>query len=167
MSFIVRVGRPRVHPNTARRDRRRLLRMTAGLMVAGACAPFVGAAAAAERNKAGFSANTAAEAMKSIGATNPTPSKDIVLKAPDVAENGALVAIEVTSRIPNTEAISIIADKNPAPLIATFEFGAGVEPYISTRIKLMESSDLRVVVMAGGRYYQSVREVRVTQGGCA
>jgi len=147
-----------------RPGRRRLLRVTTGLALAAVGGRL---ATAAEWNKAGFGAHTVAEAMKAIGATTPITSKDIVVKAPDVAENGAVVPIEVSSRIADTEAISIIAEKNPSPLVATFEFTAHAEPYVSTRIKLMESSNLRVIVKAGGRYYQSVRAVKVTQGGCA
>jgi sulfur-oxidizing protein SoxY len=105
--------------------------------------------------------------MKAIGAANPMPSKDIVLKVADIAENGASVPVEVASRIAGTETISIIADKNPSPLVASFEFASGAEPYLATRIKLMESTNVRVIVKAGGRHYQSVREVKVTLGGCA
>ena len=105
--------------------------------------------------------------MKGIGASNPAPSKDIVIKAPDVAENGASVPIEISSRIPDTESITILADRNPAPLIAIFHFVGGTEPYVSTRIKLMESSNVRVIVKAADRNFIAVREVKVTLGGCA
>lgn len=124
------------------------------------------AARAAERNQAGFQAKTAADAVKSIGAAGAVPSKEIVLKLPDVAENGSQVPIEITSRIANTEAIHIVADKNPFPLVASFDLPSGAEPYVVTRIKLADSSTVRVLVKAEGKYYSASREVRVTVGGC-
>ena len=148
--------------------RRTVLRATAGILTAAAVGvrPH-GHAEAAEWNKTAFGARTVADAMKGIGATNPTPSKDIVIKAPDVAENGVSVPIEISSRIPDTESITILADRNPSPLIASFRLASGAEPYISLRIKLMESSNVRVVVTAGDRHFMAVREVKVTLGGCA
>lgn len=124
------------------------------------------AAGAAEWNKAAFGASAVAETLKQIGASNAAASKDILIKLPDVAENGAAVPIEITSRIPDTQSIAIVADKNPFPLVATFAFTPGVEPYASTRIKLAGSSDVRVIVAAGGRIYTAVREVKVVTGGC-
>src|SRR4029450_443740 len=72
-------------------------------------------------NKAGFEAKTVTEVMKSLGAVSPIESKDIVITAPDIAENGAVVPVAVTSRIPNTESIAIVTEKNPFPLAATFD----------------------------------------------
>jgi sulfur-oxidizing protein SoxY len=123
-------------------------------------------AAAAEWNKAGFQAKAVDEALKSIGAAGAVPSKDIVIKAPDIAENGAVVPVEVTSRIPNTQSIAILADKNPFPLIASFEFANGAEGYASTRVKMGGTSDIRAIVKADGKVYTAAREVKVTIGGC-
>jgi sulfur-oxidizing protein SoxY len=117
-------------------------------------------------NKAGFESKTTADALKALGVTSPAASKDIVIKAPDIAENGAQVPIEVTSRIPNTQSISIIADKNPQPLTGTFNFPAGGEAYVSTRMKMGQTSNVMVVVKAGDKYYSAVKEVKVTIGGC-
>jgi sulfur-oxidizing protein SoxY len=117
-------------------------------------------------NKAGFEAKTVTEVMKSLGAVSPIESKDIVITAPDIAENGAVVPVAVTSRIPNTESIAIVTEKNPFPLAATFDVTNGAEPYISTRIKMGETSNVRAVVKAAGKHYSAVKEVKVTIGGC-
>jgi sulfur-oxidizing protein SoxY len=117
-------------------------------------------------NKAAFDSKTTADALKSLGAGNPAASKDILIKAPDIAENGAQVPIEVTSRIPGTQSISIIADKNPLPLIGTFNFPAGGEAYVSTRMKMGQTSNVLVVVKAGDKYFSAAKEVKVTIGGC-
>jgi sulfur-oxidizing protein SoxY len=125
-----------------------------------------GDALAAAWNKAGFSAQAVPEALKSLGATALTDSKDIVITAPDIAENGAVVPVAVTSKIPNTQSISIIAEKNPFPLAATFDIEPGLEPYVSTRLKMGQTANVRAVVKADGRFYTVVREVKITIGGC-
>jgi sulfur-oxidizing protein SoxY len=117
-------------------------------------------------NKAGFESKAVADVLKSLGAGNAADSKDIAITAPDIAENGAVVPVAVTSRIPGTESISIIAEKNPFPLAASFDVANGGEPYVSTRIKMGETSNVRAVVKAGGRFYTAIKEVKVTIGGC-
>ena len=121
---------------------------------------------AAEWNKAAFNATTAADAMKGMGAAAAAESKDILIKAPEIAENGAMVQVEVTSKIPGTTSIMILVDKNQNPLIADFELSNGAEPYVSTRIKMANTSPVRVVVKAGGKAYTASKEVKVTVGGC-
>jgi sulfur-oxidizing protein SoxY len=120
----------------------------------------------AQVNKAAFEAKTLDEALKSLGATNASESKDVVIKMPDIAEDGAIVPIEVTSKIPNTQTISILVDKNPFPLIASYDFANGAEGFISTRIKMGETSKVRALVNAGGKLYMASKEVKVTIGGC-
>jgi sulfur-oxidizing protein SoxY len=149
--------------SATRRDFLKLV--TAAASIAAAGLGWTRQAWAQNWNKAGFEAKAVAEVMKSLGAANPADSKDIVITAPDIAENGAVVPVAVTSRIPNTESIAIIAEKNPFPLAASFEVG-NAEPYVSTRIKMAETSNVRAVVKAGGRFHMAVKEVKVTIGGC-
>lgn len=125
-----------------------------------------GQAWAAPWNKAGFESKTVADALKGLGATELAESKDIVITAPDIAENGAVVPVAVTSRIPGTQQISIIAEKNPFPLAASFEIASGAEGYVSMRLKMGQTSNVRAVVKAGGRFYTAAKEVKVTIGGC-
>src|ERR1700694_3164162 len=82
-------------------------------------------AAFAAWNKAAFEAKTPGDALKGIGAGNATPSKEIVIDAPEIAENGAVVPIEITSNIPGTTSIAVLADKNPFPLVGKFDFAPG------------------------------------------
>jgi len=121
---------------------------------------------AAQWNKTGFEAKTAEDALKSINAVSPADSGDIVIKAPDIAENGAVVPIEITSKIPNTQSIALVADKNPFPLVATFNLENGAQGYVHVRIKMGQSSNVRAVVNAGGKNYAATKEVKVTIGGC-
>ena len=85
---------------------------------------------------------------------------------PDIAENGALVPVTVTSSIPNTESIAILVDKNPNTLAANFTILPGMDPFISTRVKMGQTSDVYALVKADGRYYYAKKEIKVTIGGC-
>lgn len=125
-----------------------------------------GSAWAAPWNKTAFESKAAADAIKNLGVTELAESKDITITAPDIAENGAIVPVAVTSKIPNTQSISIIAEKNPFPLAASFDISAGGEAYVSTRVKMGQTSDVRAIVKAGGKFYTAVKEVKVTVGGC-
>ena len=85
---------------------------------------------------------------------------------PDIAENGALVPITVTSSLPKTESIAILVEKNPNSLAANFNVLAGMDPFISTRVKMGQTSDIYALVKADGRYYYAKKEIKVTIGGC-
>ena len=124
------------------------------------------AAFAAAWNSLAFTAKDPADAIKHAGYGGAAESSDIVIKAPDIAENGAVVPVSATSNIPGTTSMAIFVEKNPAPLIANFEFSNGAEAYISTRVKMAKTSIVRVSVKAGGKNYTSSREVKVTIGGC-
>jgi len=123
-------------------------------------------AVAAAWNAAGFEAKAVSDVLRSLGANGATESSDIAITAPDIAENGAVVPIEVVSRIPNTQSISIIAEKNPFPLAATMNFANGAEPYAYVRIKMGQTARVRAIVHAGGKYFTASREVKITIGGC-
>ena len=123
-------------------------------------------AVAAQWNKAGFESRAVADALKALGAGIPVESKDIVITAPEIAENGAVVPVAIASKIPNTQQISIIAEKNPAPLLATFDISSGSEGYVSTRVKMGETSNVWAVVKADGKFYSAKKEIKITVGGC-
>lgn len=149
------------------RQRRTFLVMAGGTGALAAAGLIIPAGArAADWNKPGFEAKAAADAIKNLGAANMIESKDIVIRAPDIAENGAVVPIEVTSRIPNTQSISIVAEKNPFPLAATFGMANGAEGYASVRIKMGQTSHVRAIVKADGKFYTTAKEVKITVGGC-
>ena len=121
---------------------------------------------AAEWNKPAFEAKGVPDALKSLGATGAADSKDILIKAPDIAENGAVVPVEVTSKIAGTTTIVMMVEKNANPLTADFNLMNGAEGYVSTRIKMGQTSNVRVVVKAGNKSYTAVKEIKVTIGGC-
>lgn len=136
----------------------------AGLIAAGALRPTQ--VLAAEWNKAAFEAKDMAGALKGIGAATASESKDLVLKVPDIAENGAVVPVDVVSNIPNTSSISILVEKNPSPLCAHFDFANGAMADVSARLKMGQTSLVKAVAKADGKFYTAQKEVKVTVGGC-
>jgi sulfur-oxidizing protein SoxY len=123
-------------------------------------------AALAAWNKEAFGAKTADTALKGIGVSGATPSKDIVIEAPEIAENGAVVPVEITSNVPGTTSIAVVVDKNPVPLVGKFDFLEGAVPFVKLNIKMGETSEVRVIAQAGGRNFVAAKEIKVTIGGC-
>jgi sulfur-oxidizing protein SoxY len=124
------------------------------------------AALAAAWNKDAFGAKTLQEALKGVGAADAATSKDLTIEAPQIAENGAVVPIEIASSIPGTTAIAVVIEKNPFPLAAKFDFMDGALPFVKLNVKMGETSDIRVLAWAGGKQYAARREIKVTIGGC-
>lgn len=116
--------------------------------------------------KNAFSATDVKSAISAIAGGDSPEAGDIKIKAPDIAENGAVVPITVSTGLENVESISILAAKNGTPLIASFNLGEGAEPFVSTRIKMGTTADVIALVKAGGKLYSAKKEVKVTIGGC-
>lgn len=148
------------------RLRRTFIRLAGATVVTAGGLLKIGNALAAVWNKSGFESKVTADALKALGVTGAASSKDIVISAPDIAENGAQVPVAITSKIPDTQSISIIADKNPFPLTSTFEFSNGAEGYVSTKLKMGQTSNIIAVVKAGGKFFTASKEIKVTIGGC-
>ena len=152
-----------------RHTRRTVLKRiaAAGALATAAAAGLLGPVRAlAAWNKGAFEAKSTIDAMRALGMANAEDSKAIEIRAPDIAENGAVVPIDITSSIPGTTAIAVFIEKNPFPYTGTFDVSQGAVPYVHLRVKIGESSPVRVVVAAGGKYYTSAKEVKVTIGGC-
>jgi sulfur-oxidizing protein SoxY len=149
--------------------RRNVLRGTgsAGLIgVALAAGLLKPGLALADWNKAAFDAKDLPGVLGGVGGSNATASTDITVKAPDIAENGAVVPVEVSSKLAGTERITLISEKNGFPLVADFKLMNGAEGFVSTRIKMGATSNVIAVVHAGGKAYKAHKEVKVTIGGC-
>ncbi len=117
--------------------------------------------------KSAFEAKSVQDAMASMyGTAESTPSGDITIKAPDIAENGAVVPVSITTTLPDVTDIGIIAEKNGTPLSANFKMAANAKGYVSTRIKMGKTSSIIAIVVAGGKTYSARKEVKVTIGGC-
>jgi sulfur-oxidizing protein SoxY len=114
-----------------------------------------------------FTQSAAAQAMTDLlGTDQTTPSDQIMLKVPQIAENGAVVPVTVTSTLENVESISIVVANNPRPLAATFELPPGTLPDLSSRIKMGQTSDVMAVVKTNTGIFSTSKQVKVTIGGC-
>ena len=116
--------------------------------------------------KAAFKARDVNTVLSELmGGTDVADSADIK-PAPDIAENGAVVPVTVSTSLPNVESIAIVVEKNPAPLAASFDMSGATSGYVSTRIKMGKTSNVLAVVKSGGKLFKASREVKVTIGGC-
>lgn len=145
-------------------DRRLLLQ---GGMAFAVLATIPRAVLAAVWPEKAFSQSAAAQAMTQLlGTDQTTPSDQITLKVPQIAENGAVVPVTVSTTLENVESISIVVEKNPRPLAATFELPSGTLPDLSSRIKMGETSDVMAVVKTNTGLFSASKQVKVTIGGC-
>lgn len=148
--------------------RRRFMSNTAGMVAALVAAGWVSPrqALAADWNKAAFDVKTLEELVDLLGGGPAVVSDSVTFDAPDIAENGAVVPIGVTSTAPGTESIALLIEHNPNVLAAIFTLPAGTLPQIYTRVKMAQTSNVYALVKAGGRQLIAVKEIKVTLGGC-
>ena len=146
-------------------QRRSLLKYSAvfGLM---ASAGLISVAQAQEWNKAAFEGKTLDEVLKSLGGSSADKSGAITINAPDIAENGAVVPVGVTTTMPKTQQIASLVEKNPSALAAQFMMTADTEPFVASRVKMGQTSNVHALVKADGKWFVSTKEVKVTLGGC-
>ena len=118
-------------------------------------------------SKAAFEGKSIDDVIKGLGIAKPVESKDIVFTAPDIAENGAVVPIGVTTALPGVKRIAFLVEKNPTTLAGVFDFTDAVETSVKTRIKMGQTSNvLAVAIMGDGKVLYAQKEVKVTLGGC-
>jgi len=145
-------------------QRRSLLKYSAvfGLM---ASAGLISEAQAQEWNKAAFEGKSMDDVFKVLGASGADKSGAVTLNAPDIAENGAVVPVGITTTL-KAEQMAILVEKNPSTLAAQFFIPAGTEPFVTTRIKMGQTSNVYALVKADGKWSMAVKEIKVTLGGC-
>jgi sulfur-oxidizing protein SoxY len=113
-----------------------------------------------------FKAKSVEEVLKLLGAEGAEASDKIKIKAPEIAENGAVVPVGITSKIDGTTEIISITAANPTPLAAKYTFGEGAVTAIKSRFKMGKTTDVIVLVKAGDKFYTAKANVKVTKGGC-
>lgn len=118
-------------------------------------------------NAAAFEVKTMAELVKVLGGSAPVESKDVTITGPDIAENGAVVPIGVSTGLPGVKRLLVLVEKNPSVLSAMFDVSDAVDANFSTRVKMGQSSNVYAVAMMGdGKVLFAQKEVKVTLGGC-
>ena len=115
----------------------------------------------------GFSATNTKAVLDELFKGLPIEQSDAVkLRTPDIAENGAVVPVSVSTKIEGVESISLVVDENPNPLSASFDLTPDTVADISFRVKMGKSSTVRALVKTSDKVYMATREVKVTIGGC-
>ena len=137
--------------------------LTAGL---GFGALFATGSAHAAWPKDAFEAKESDALIDMLAGSKPASSDAITITAPDIAENGAVVPISVSTTLEDVTRISIVVEQNPLPLTSTYDLTPDSVPYVSTRVKMLKTSNVVALVEAGGKSYSGMREVKVTIGGC-
>lgn len=121
---------------------------------------------AAEWPKSAFESKKVDEILQNLfGSAQTTTSDLIAIKAPIQAENGAVVPIQVTTKLPNVQAIGVLVEKNAQPLVANVGL-VGADGFFSARVKMGQTSDVHVIVKADGKLYAAKQTIKVTVGGC-
>lgn len=144
-------------------SRRRFISRSLALLACSAFAPLL-----ASRPESAFALTDYEQSIAAIIGDGPiaTDEKNIRLKLPEIAENGAQVRVEVEVDLPKVESISLLVEKNPVPLTAQFVITENMMPYVAVNLKVRESSQLMALVSADGQFYSAAKSVRVTAGGC-
>ena len=144
-----------------------------GSLAAGAVSVAVGAGLLTPRMvlaawpEAAFSAKSVDDALTALlGTATHEASDAIQIKAPDIAENGAVVPVTVETSLEGVKSIAIIASGNATPLVASFDLGETAVPFVSTRIKMGKTADVVAVVQTGDKLLSNAKNVKVTIGGC-
>ena len=113
-----------------------------------------------------FKQKSEADAIKALYGKTAEPSDKVKMDAPEIAENGAVVPISVTTTLADVSSIAFLVSENPNALIAQYKIPAGTVPSVANRIKMAKTSNVIVLVEAGGKLYSATKEVKVTVGGC-
>ena len=151
-------------------SRRVILQGVASVALVGLGTMAVGAAPAFAANdkypEEAFKQKSSDDAIKLLYGKSAEKSDKIKLDAPEIAENGAVVPIAVSSTLADVTAIAFLVAENPNALVAAYKIPAGTMPSVANRIKMAKTSNVIVVVEAGGKLYSTSKEVKVTVGGC-
>jgi sulfur-oxidizing protein SoxY len=113
-----------------------------------------------------FRQKSDAEAIKALYGRSAEASDNVKLDAPEIAENGAVVPISVTTTLENVTSISFLVRENPNALAASYRIAPGTLPSIANRLKMQKTSNVIAIVEAGGKLFSATKEVKVTVGGC-
>jgi len=147
--------------------RRFLLKgLAAGFALTAAGSLAFADADAKEWPDAAFKQKGEVDTLKALYGKGAEPSDKISLDAPEIAENGAVVPVSVSSSLPNVTAIAILVPENPNTLVAAYKIPDGTEASVSNRVKMAKTSKLVAVVESGCKLYSAAKEIKVTVGGC-
>ena len=139
----------------------------AALLASAGLLPQTAVTAHAAYNTAAFEMKSMTELVKALGGSAPVESKDVTITGPDIAENGAVVLLGLSTALPGVKKLMLLVEKNPSVMSAMFDISDAVEANFSTRVKMSQSSVVYAVAMMNdGKVLFAQKEVKVTLGGC-
>ena len=143
--------------------RRTLLKASLQLGLAGMILPR--AASGAYPTKA-FLAKEIPDVLRTaFGTADIGESDQIEIEAPHIASDANMVPVRIKSGFENTESIALVVAGNQSPFTAYFKLFES-QSFVSTRIRMSDTSDLLVVVKADGVLYSNSRPIRVGRNSC-
>lgn len=148
----------------SRRDVMRITAVLGAAFAAGLLSPKD--VFAAEWNQKVFDAKSLADAVKALGGDKFEVSADVSITGPDIAENGAVVPVSISSKAAGTDFMAILVDKNPSAMSASFNIPVGTEAAVTTRVKMGATSNVHALARANGKWLVASKEIKVTLGGC-
>jgi sulfur-oxidizing protein SoxY len=113
-----------------------------------------------------FKQKSEADAIKALYGRAAEPSDKVKIDAPEIAENGSVVPIAVTTTLTDVTSITFLVAENPNALAASYKIPAGTLPSVANRLKMAKTTNVTCIVEAGGKLYSATKEVKVTVGGC-
>ena len=152
--------------DNARRDFVSGAGLLAALIAVGSKAADLAQSPSPQWNQAAFEAKTVADALKSLGIPVAQGGGEVNLTAPEIAEDGAVVPVIVRCRAAGTRELHILVDKNPFSLAASFFLPDGTDAFVSTRIRMNETSNVIVLAVTDKQTYLARKRIKVTIGGC-
>jgi sulfur-oxidizing protein SoxY len=150
-------------------ERRQFVQKSAGstaLALAAAAGWLPAVSHAQTWNKSAFETKSLADVVKAMGGSAPVESKDIVLTAPEIAENGNVVRLAMSTTNPAITQLAFVIEKNPSALAAVFDVLPGTDANFATNVKMAQSSNVVALGKMGDKFVYAVKEVKVTLGGC-
>jgi sulfur-oxidizing protein SoxY len=158
-----------VLPKAPFQSRRAVLKSAVALAALGVSGSLSGVFAAADAKAwpgDAFKQKSETDALKALYGKSGEPSDKVNLDAPEIAENGAVVPIAITSTLPNVTGMAILVLENPNTLAAAYKIPAGTEASVASRLKMAKTSKVVAIVESGGKLFTATKEVKVTVGGC-
>ena len=104
------------------------------------------------------------EAIKAVFGSDKVEDGKVKLKAPDIAENGAVVP--VSFQLEKASRVALLQTANPEALVAVWDIPEAGIPNYSVRIKMKKTGTVVVVAEIDGKLYKAQKTVKVTAGGC-
>src|ERR1700761_5009723 len=108
-----------------------------------------------------FKQKAEADAIKALYGKTAEVSDKVKLDAPEIAENGAVVPISVTTTLTDVTSIAFLVADNPNARAASYNIPEGTMPSVANRLKMAKTCNVIAIVESGGKLYSATKEVKI------